>query len=111
MLSNIINTTAAIVTLLTTAGILFHDTQIDRATAVALTLPAATAISYAAVDSSIKSSESHTHVERASAPSHISGVRAMIPRVQPRDDDRRYLQTKKLYFSGGGDSVSLWPSV
>lgn len=110
MLSNITNTIAALLTLTTTAGLLFHDTQLDRATAFALALPTTAAISYAVVESGIKSSESHVHVERASAPAHLAGMRATLPRLQPRDDDRRYLTAKRLYL-GGDDSVTIWPSV
>lgn len=109
MIPLIINPTAIAFTIATTFGVLIHDTQLDRATTVAL---AATSsfITLAAVDASIKSGESHVHVERASAPRHISALRATLPRVQPRDDDRRYLQSKRLYF-GTGDTNYIWPSV
>ena len=95
-------------TLATTAGVVMHDTQLDRATTVALALPAAAAITYAGVDNAIKSGDAHVHVERAEAPKQ--NIRAATPRLQPRDDDRRYLLNKKVYF-GGADTSGLWPSV
>ncbi len=110
MLQNILQTTLALLALTTSFGILFHDTQVDRATAIALALPTATAITYAVLDGGVKSSESHNHVERANAPGGINGIRAMIPRTQPRDDNKRHAHAK-LYYSAGGDNMSLWPSV
>ncbi len=115
MQSNIFNTIIAFLTLPVSmtlaASVFLHDTQLDRATAVALAVPAASLITYAAIDKEIKSSDPHTHVERTSAPRHINGIRAMMPRIQPRDDDHRRYQDKKLSLSGSGDMVSLWPSV
>jgi hypothetical protein len=106
MLQNIINSFAIAFTVATTAGVLVHDTQIDRATTVALALPAAVA-SLAAVDSAIKSGDAHVHVERVSL-NHA--LRASVPRLQPRDDDRRYVQTKRMSLNVGDNSV-IWPSV
>lgn len=104
----IINPLPLIFTLATTFGVLVHDTQLDRATTVALAVPAAIA-SYAAVDQMNKNDQSHTHVERVSH-QNAMGLRMMVPRLQPRDDDRRYLSNKKVYF-GAGEHISLWPSV
>ena len=111
MIRSIINPIALLFTLTTAFGVVIHDTQMDKAATVALTLPALTLILYAAVDAGVKSSDPHVHVERASAPGHINTLRAMTPRLQPREDDRRHIHTKKLLYSAGGDSVSLWPSV
>jgi hypothetical protein len=106
-----INISLALVTLATATGIFLHDTQVDRATAVALAAPAVSILGYAAIDKDMKSSDPHTHVDRASAPRHINGIRAMMPRIQPRDDDHRRSQDKRLSLSGSGDNVSIWPSV
>jgi len=100
---------AFILTIATAFGVLFHDTQIDRATTVAIALPAALA-TYAAVDSGIKSSDSHVHVERFSVTKHLSSLRSPLPRLQPRDDDRRHLSSKRV-SAVGTDSISIWPSV
>lgn len=103
-----------IITAITAIGILSHEMHIDRATTVAVALPAiaASAATAGAYDKVI-SQNYHTHVERASLPKfNSSAFRSTLPNVQPpRDDDRRYVQNKKLLFMGGGDAVGLWPSV
>lgn len=99
-----------VLTLLTLVGILMHDMHIDKATAVAISLPAAVS-STGALEKVINPSY-HTHVERVSLPRYTSSFRSSLPNMQPvRDDDRRYIQNKKLMYMGGGDTVSLWPSV
>jgi len=95
-------------TLATAFGVLIHDTQIDKATTVALAAPIAMA-SFAIADLSSKSND-HVHVERASAANHLSALRGTIAKTPPRDDDRKYIQSKKIVF-GGGNGSSLWPSV
>jgi len=105
MLPLLINPAPLIFTIATTFGVLVHDMQIDKATTVALSAPAAL-MSFAAIDSVIKSSE-HTHVERASLP---GSLRTTIARMQPRDDDRRYIQSKKISL-GTTNGAYLWPSV
>lgn len=84
-----------------------HDIHLDKA-AAAISLPAYIA-STNAVEKSI-SPNYHTHVERASLP-RFSSFRSSLPNIQPpRDDARRYMQTKKLLLTGG-DAVTIWPSV
>lgn len=109
MLHTLFNPFIITFTLATTTGVLVHDTQLDRAAMFALATPIAI-IGYAGIDNAIKNGDSHTHVERVSAPKHIAAFRTNLPRLQPRDDDRRYLQNKKIYF-GGADSTGLWPST
>lgn len=108
MLRTIINPILLGLTLFTTVGVLVHDTQLDRATTVAVALP--TVMAGFAVDSLLKSGDGHPHVERVSGPKQFSSLRATLPRLQPRDNDRGYVQHKKVYF-GGGETTSLWPSV
>jgi hypothetical protein len=108
MLRTIFNPLLIGLTLFTTVGVLVHDTQLDRATTVAVALPAA--VAGFALDTVLKSGDAHTHVERVSAPKQFSLLRATLPRVQPRDNDRVYIQHKKAYFAGG-ETTSLWPSV
>jgi hypothetical protein len=96
-----------ITTFLTLMGLLMHDMHIDKATVVAVSLPAVVASS-GALEKSINPSY-HTHVERVSVG---SAFRSTMPNMHPpRDDDRRYIQNKKLLFMGGGDTQSFWPSV
>ncbi len=91
-------------------GILVHDMHLDRMATVAIGVPAALA-TYGLVDNLLKKSD-HTHVERAAFAKHtVTSMRANLPKVQPRDDDRRYIQSKKVFMTGGGELYSLWPSV
>ena len=90
----------------TSFGILLHDTKFDEA--VALAVPVATitiGIGLHALDSG---DSAHTHVERASVAQMVSG----IPRVQARDDHRRYIipkhSSRNTFFGSNG---ILWPSV
>lgn len=105
----IINPLPLLFTITATFGVLVHDMQIDRATTVALALPTAFA-TFAAVDSVLKASEQHVHVERVSMPHHLGNLGTSLPRIQPRDDDRRYVQSKKIAF-GSMDSGYIWPST
>jgi hypothetical protein len=99
-----------ILTFITLTGLLMHDMHIDKATTVAISLPAIVA-STGALEKVISPSY-HTHVERASIPRYSISFRSSLPNIQPpRDDDRRYIQNRKLLFMGGGDTVSIWPSV
>lgn len=99
-----------LLTVLTLAGILMHDMHIDKATAVAIALPAVVASSGAL--EKVITPTYHTHVERASIPRYSSSFRSSLPNIQPpREDDRRYIQNKKLMFMGGGDALTIWPSV
>ncbi len=105
-----INPTPILITLVTVFGILMHDMHIDKATTAALTIPSTSAASTETVEKVISPSY-HTHVERTSLP-RAGAFRTTLPNVQPpRDDDRRYIQNKKLCFAGGTDTAPLWPSV
>ena len=96
---------------ITATGILLHDMKIDKAAAVALAAPGVLAATGAAHVMTAKSD--HIHVERASAPKMASIYNSTLPKIHPpRDDDRRYVQSKKhLFMSGGNDQSVLWPSV
>lgn len=108
MLATFIKPLPLIFTLATTLGVMVHDTQIDRATTVALVAPMAF-IGYAAVDTAIKSSDPHVHVERASVGHHLASLRSTLPRLQPREDGRN-TQAKKLFYNNSDNSI-IWPSV
>jgi hypothetical protein len=99
-----------ILTLITSLGIITHDMHIDKATTVAIMIPASIT-STGALEKAINPSL-HTHVERVSLPRYTTNFRSSLPNIHPtRDDDRRYVQNKKLMFMGGSDSISLWPSI
>ncbi len=110
MLKNIIKPAPVLMTLATLAGILVHEMHIDRATTVAVALPAMLATAGAA-DFLLKSNQ-HTHVERVTFAKNHLAQRTPLPKAQPpRDDDKKYAQVKKLAYSGGDAQGSLWPSV
>lgn len=110
MLPLLINPLPLIFTITATFGVLVHDTQIDRATTVALTVPTAFA-SFVAIDSALKSGEQHVHVERVSMPQHLAALRSNLPRTISRDDDeRRHINEKSIQYRSGGGSY-LWPSI
>jgi len=103
-MSPFIKHSSVVVVIITTLGILMHDIHLDKAAAV-ISLPAYIA-STGALERSL-SPHYHTHVERAS----VARAGSALPQLQPpRDDSRRYMQNKKVAFSGGG-SMSYWPSV
>lgn len=107
----LINPLVLLFTLTTAFGVLIHDTQVDR-TAVAYVVPVIFAGS-AMIDTSVKISEgsAHVHVKRVHGPKgYASTIRSSLPRLQPRDDDRRHIQSKRLIYSGGNDNY-IWPSI
>ncbi|GEM_PF-3454442 len=70
-------------------GVLVHDTKLDQAAALALTLP----VGLAVMSQVSLHSEGHTHIEHGNyGKTTVMGM----PRVQPRDDHRKYLLTKRL---------------
>lgn len=95
----------------TASGVLLHDMKIDKATTLAMAAPALAATAGALTASVAKMD--HVHVERASAPKMASIFSSSLPKVYPpRDDDKRYIQSKKsIFMTGGSDRSVLWPSV
>lgn len=94
----------------TTLGIVLHDMHIDKATTY-IVAPVVYESENLQLEKVITHTY-HTHVEKASAPRPSVPFRSSLPKVKPpRDDSRRYVQTKKTMFMGGSDTVSLWPSV
>ena len=94
----------------TAFGAMVHDLHLDQiATAAAVT--ASTAAVAKGADS-LKGSD-HTHVERAAfaRTMNTAANQGKLPKVQPKDDDRKYIQNRKLALDGGDMTASLWPSV
>lgn len=88
-------------------GVLVHDTKFDKA--VSLALPAVTVSAGIGARSFDGLDNAHTHVERVS---WVKSVSAM-PRIQPRDDQRRFYLQKNLSRTNSlfGGSRIFWPSV
>lgn len=108
-----INALSVFLVFVTAFGIVMHDMHIEKAAAYIAPTPATYVNSEEDVRlERVVSQNYHTHVERASIPRVSPVFRSTLPKTQPpRDDSRRYVQTKKLTFMGGSDTVSLWPSI
>ncbi|NCO10853.1 hypothetical protein GW930_03035 [Candidatus Saccharibacteria bacterium] len=110
MFTTYINPSILALTLSTAFGVLVHDTHLDRMATVAIGAPAVIA-TYAAADQLLKKTD-HTHVDRGGFTKQALTSQSKLPRVQPRDDARNYMQSKKSAWSGDGNSnARLWPSI
>jgi len=101
---SLIKPSPILIIIVTAFGILMHDMHLDKAATAAIASP-----SYTATSGSLEKTFTpsyHVHVERAQT------ATSSLPNLQqPREDTRRYIQNKKLQYTGGGDAVSLWPST
>jgi hypothetical protein len=104
-----INPLSVLLTITTSFGVILHDTQIDRATSTALTIPVAIA-TFGAAEVVLKLNDPHIHTERFSAPTNAESLRSGQPRTPVRDDDKKYVSVKK-YVSDGMGSEYHWPSI
>lgn len=77
-------------------GILVHDTKLDKATAIALAVPMAFASFELGASIPKLSGEGHTHVERASLSNAVRDLQAGTPRIQPRNDHKKYTLQKNV---------------
>lgn len=104
-----LNPLPILLTLMTSFGVLMHDTQVDRATSTALTLPSGFS-NYSAADTPIKLSDPHVHTERINVQNNIEQLHTTQARLQTRDDDKKYVSVKK-YVSDGMGSGYHWPAI
>lgn len=88
-INNIVKQSAILLALLTVTGILVHDTKVDKATAIFMTVPVA--IAGLAVIPKL-ASDGHNHVERASLDSVSRDLQNGMPRVKPRGNKKHRLQ-------------------
>lgn len=90
MLSLLLNPLAIFLSLSTLLGVVVHDTRIDKAASVALTLPT-TAANYDGSIKLVQTSDLHTHVERISF-AQAAHMFAVSPSLQPRvHEDKKHL--------------------
>jgi len=75
-----------------TFGVLVHDTKVDQATALALTMPVVGFTMAVHLAGLHDGGTDHTHVERASLGNLATGN----SRMQARDDHRRYVLVKHI---------------
>jgi len=102
-----LNLAPIVFTITVAAGVLLHDVHLDKVATVALTAPAALAIYGAA--HMVSGGVDHVHVERVAFSNQSRVFHSTLPKITPRDNDKRYIQPKNLFASG--DNTSLWPSV
>ncbi|MDB5177212.1 MAG: hypothetical protein JWN75_880 [Candidatus Saccharibacteria bacterium] len=88
---------------LVTFGVLVHDTKVDQATALALTLPVVGLTIGAHMAGVHDSGTDHTHVERAS----LNNLATGNSRMQVRDDNRRYILVKHISGDKTPDTHNL----
>ncbi len=104
----LISPLSILLTLTTSFGVLLHDTQLDRATTLALPAVVAT---FAAADIAMKLNDPHIHTERVSVERAMNQLRSNQPRLQVRgEDDKKYISAKKFVSDGLGSEYH-WPSV
>ena len=75
--------------LFTAVGVLVHDTKLDQAATIALSIPIGLSVGAAASTVKLKG-DAHTHVERAAFDKSAKTANGM----PPRGDNRKYLLTK-----------------
>jgi hypothetical protein len=106
----LINPLPLLLTLTTSFGVLFHDSQLDRASSIALSLPVAFA-AVGSADLSFKLNDPHLHAERISIAQRFEQLRSSQPRIQTRNsEDKKYISTKKFSSDTDG-SEYRWPST
>ena len=94
--------------IVTSMGTLVQDTKLNKALELTVPLVNVSINMSSHLDSLNEAASSHTHVEQTSVTQNFAG----IPRVQARDDHRRYLNKyigRNNTFTGS--SQILWPSV
>lgn len=96
MNSNITNSLALALSLVTAGSVLVHDTRIDRATMAAISLPMPMAYEESSASKHLLSGEAHTHVERASVGQAVKDLANGTPRIQPRNDDKKHSLPKRV---------------
>lgn len=102
----LINKTAIALTLLVLMGVLVHDTRFDKAFKLAMP---GSIVALGMAHGMNNGDGVHTHVERV----HLNSAFASAPRIQPRDDMRKYFSARQNFQGGDyfGGARILWPSV
>jgi hypothetical protein len=97
MFSNIINTTALLISLVTASSVFLHDTRLDKAAIAAVSTPADVTAMYQEQGSKLlHASDAHTHVERVSLSQTVKDLSSGNPRVQPRNEDKKYMMQSRV---------------
>lgn len=96
MISTFFNSLILLISLSTATGVFLHDTRIDKATAVGMTIPAV--LAYDADTKQVNlGNDLHTHHERSVIEQSIRDLRSDNPRMQPRaNEDKKHLMQKHV---------------
>jgi hypothetical protein len=86
-----INPLPLVITLAAAFGVLFHDTQFDRAATTSLAAPITTS-QYGGIETALRLNDGlHTQTERTSI------TTSMLPAIRPRmGEDKKYIIDKRL---------------
>jgi hypothetical protein len=105
MTSKLINSFIVLTSLVTAGSVLLHDTRIDKVAVVAL--PSNSSFGEAG-NKVISFGDTHTHVERVSFSQTLHELSSSVPRIQPRNDDKKHLlQTRATRGHHAFDNYNL----
>ncbi len=85
---------AIAVAITTTFGILVHDAKFDKVASIFIAVPAALASLGGAIPK--LAGEGHNHIERVSLANAVRDLHNGTPRIQPRDDHKKFHLQKKV---------------
>lgn len=89
-----VQNTAITLALITACGILVHDTRVDKAVSLVIAVPAALA-SVSGVIPRL-AGDGHNHIERVSLANAVRDLHNGTPRIQPREDYKKYHLAKHV---------------
>jgi hypothetical protein len=95
-----------ILTLTTGLSVLIHEAQFSNVAVTALQIPF---ISEDSSDVALRSNEPHLHTERVVVSRSVQQLGLKSPIVQPREQDKKYVSSKRLSTNSMGDSNYSWP--
>jgi hypothetical protein len=108
MIKQLLQQLFVLLAVVTSMGTLVHDTKFDRAFQLSVPLSTISTNLTSHLDS-LNDAAAHTHVEHTS----VSQIFGGIPRIQAKDDHRKYNLSR--YLTRGSDAFGgsriLWPSV
>lgn len=76
-------------------GVLVHDTKVDQFTTTLMATPAIVA-SYDGINNALKLGDGHTHTERVIVSQLSRSLALENPRMQPRQEDKKYVLQKNV---------------
>jgi len=92
--ANILSPLAILVSLTTATGIFVHDTNIDKAASKILSLPSTLESIDSGMAAARLGNDPHNHVEQVSFSQVVRDLGSAGPRIQPRQEDKKYVAQK-----------------